>query len=471
MEFNALQNYTRKKFLPTLAIQFLLVLSYILLQELKVRGLAETGLYESLGTAHLWGGLPLSIIFVLAYFKVVNTFERRHHLTLFLVPFSAFFLLYAHVFFPNHESFHISQAELALLLEKYPGFPGIIHMYANWSTSLFMMLVDIWSNFVVGVLFWQFMNDTTSVKQARISYPLLGLSLSIFTSLSLAINGIIDRYTIAYDAYLPYALTIIASLWVGIMMIQNHLNTNVILKDKTPKSVSCDKLKLSILETFGHVFTSRYLGYLATMVLSFGIMINLLDRVILYYKGLLMQAHLSDLDLPKISLIVAFITFCVSIFMALLSMRLLEKKNGWFKAAIMTPIIIASVSLVLLFSSMVEHTSASAGYLFIMVSFAVLLIKQVKPFFFKPVKEMAYIPLEAELKVKGKATIDLVVERFAVAIGTPIFSIITLISLHMGPKTSLIIPTVFVTLALCALYFFCVKKIAPKFEELTQENG
>ena len=383
-----------KKLLPSLAIQFLLVLSYIFLQEIKVKGLVETGVYNSLATAHLWGGLPLSILFVMIYFKVVNCFERRHHLTLFLIPFSAFFLLYAYVLAPHYGDFHMGSEKVKMLLEKYPGFPGMIHMYAHWATSFFMILIDIWSNFVVGVLFWQFMNDTNSIKEARISYPILGFCFTLFCSIALVINSLLVRQAITYDVYLPRAITLVVGFWAMILVIQYHFHKNASSKNKESKMISKEKLRLSMMETFGYVFTSRYLSYLAIMVLTFGMMLNLLDRSVLFYKGLLLQTHLDHLDMPKISLVVSFLAFCTSALMTIISIRMLEKKNGWFKTARMAPILIGCIALLLLGSAMIKHTETSAGYLFFMTSFVVILVKQIKPFFFKPVKEMAYIPLE-----------------------------------------------------------------------------
>lgn len=459
MRTHTLQTILSKKFLPSLAMQFLLVLSYILLQDLKVKSLMETGLYDTLALAHVWGGLPLSLLFVMAYFKVVNTFERRHHLMIFLIPFALFFLCYAHIFLPHSQSFHITTETTKNLLTKYPGFSGLIYMYAHWATSLFMMLVDIWSNFVVGVLFWQFMNDHHGSHHARITYPLLGLSLAVFTSLSLAFSAFMNHAATSYNSYAQYSVTLIVFLWIGVLWVQKQM-----LKNQPQKP---PQLKLSMMETVGHVFTSKYLGYMAIMVISFGVMLNLLDRSILFYKTLLLQTHLTHLDMPKISLIIAFMSFCTSGLMALLSVRLLQRKNGWFKAALATPIIIGITALVLFCASLVKHTPSSASTLFVLMVFAIIAIKQVKPFFFKPTKEMAYMPLDADLQLKGKATIDLVVERFAVAFGTPIFSLLTFFTLGSGTKINLLSLTALITLVLCGIYFMCIRKLAPEFEKMS----
>lgn len=467
-----LGNLNGRKFLPSLLIQFCFILSYILLQELKIKGLMETGLYNQLSAAHLWGGLPLSIIFVLGYFKVTNVFERRHHMTLFLVPFAAFFLLYAYVLYPNQETLHLSDQEVKTLLGKYPDFQGLILTYAHWSTSLLMMLIDIWSSFAVGVLFWQFMNDTNSLKEARITYPLLGLGVSFFMSLSLFVDQWLLTKISSYQTYLPLVMTLIAGLWGIALLMQKHLLKDVLPRDKKLKSPIKEKLSLGVFETLGHVLTSSYLGLLAVMVLSFGMMMNLLMRLLAHYKGVLVHAHiLHDVNLSKLTQTMPFVSALVALLMAGLSIHLLSQKKGWLKTALVTPIIITLICGALLVTLGHQQSNSSSVNLFTLIVFLVVLLKQVKPFFFKPIKEMAYIPLPHELKVKGKASIDLVIERFAVALGTPLFGIIAFFMFKKDLSASLLLPTLLTLLVLCGLYTFCVIRLSKQFEAFEKKSS
>ena len=469
MQVSSVQQYTFKKFLPSIAVQFFLILSYVFLQDIRMKVLVETGLYESLSSAYVWGGLPLSILFVLSYFKITNTVERQHHLTVCLIPFAVFFLLYAYVFHPHRDSFHISTLEFVGLMEKYPGFGGLIQMYAHWATSLLIMLIDIWSSFVIGVLFWQFMNDTTSLKQARVTYPLFGIGVAFSTSIGLAMNTIFNHSTVSYEKYLAQGITLIVFFWACALLLQKYMYEKTIMQDKTLTSVSHEKLSLGTLETFGYVFTSRYLGCVALMVISFGIMINLMDHLCMRYKMSLMQAQ-SYMDSGQASLLLSFLNLAIGISIALLSIRLLNKQRGWKKAAMVTPIVMVLSCLVVFVSLSIKEIAPSTTF-FILVSSGLIIVQQIKNFFFKPLIEMAYIPLPSELKVKGKATIDLAIDRFSIAFGAPLFTIISIIVLKWDASIRLEIVAISIIIFLSILYSFCVKILSKEFEELSRKDS
>ena len=464
-----------KKFLPSLLIQFGFLLIYVILQDVKLRGLVETGLANKLEAAHLWGGLPLSILFVLAYLKVTNVFERRHHMTLFLVPFLGFFCLYAYGIFPNQDAFHISVREFITLKMKYPGFENLIHMYANWSTSLFVMLVDVWASFIVGVLFWQFMNDTNSVRQAGFLYPLLGLTVAFFLMVSHGISFMVNNLNLPYETYLQRSMLIIGLVGLAILGIHHWLNQRVISRDKEPLPVGHEKLSLGIFEGFGHIFTSRYLMMLAVMVMTFGVILNLMMRLLEHHKFQVMKAGTFCAEtyhnvISNLNMASGYLGFLVSVIAAVISIRLLRKKNGWFKVAVVVPIVTGCLSFMLLMSFALQQSATSAMQMFVVISIFTLLLKQAKPFFFKPVKEMAYIPLEAELKVKGKAIIDLAVERFSIALGTPVFTLVFALTQMIRPGADVTIPVISVVMILSIVYFFCIRGISKEYEILIKKR-
>ena len=84
---------------------------------------------------------------------------------------------------------------------------------------------------------------------------------------------------------------------------------------------------------------------------------------------------------------------------------------------------------------------------------------------------MAYIPLSSELKVKGKATIDLAIERFSIAFGAPLFTIISIIVLKWDASIRLEIVAISIIILLSILYSFCVKILSKEFEELSRKDS
>jgi AAA family ATP:ADP antiporter len=104
---------------------------------------------------------------------------------------------------------------------------------------------------------------------------------------------------------------------------------------------------------------------------------------------------------------------------------------GWHKAALMTPIMLLTTGgIFYLVALNREAISAMAFFSAIITNPVMLAIwigqiqnilsKATKYSLFDPTKEMAYIPLDDELKIKGKAAVDVIGGRFSKAGGSTI---------------------------------------------------
>ena len=105
------------------------------------------------------------------------------------------------------------------------------------------------------------------------------------------------------------------------------------------------------------------------------------------------------------------------------------KKFSWFVGAILTPLMLGSTGIIFLvvfiFRDSIEPLFSTFGIsaLMIAVIFGTIqnvLSKAVKYSLFDPTKEMAYIPLDDELKTKGKAAVDVVGARLGKSGGAAI---------------------------------------------------
>ena len=117
---------------------------------------------------------------------------------------------------------------------------------------------------------------------------------------------------------------------------------------------------------------------------------------------------------------------------------------GWFWGAIMTPAVILITGMFffgcMLFSGLMTPLAAGLGTTTLFLSVWIgtiqgILSKSVKYGLFDPTKEMAYIPLDDTLKVKGKAAVDVIGARLGKASGGYISSI--LLILTMGTITDI----------------------------------
>ena len=109
-------------------------------------------------------------------------------------------------------------------------------------------------------------------------------------------------------------------------------------------------------------------------------------------------------------------TGAVTLFMMLAGRRIF-KLFGWGVAALVTPTMVALTGGIffslILFNAQLLPLIAALGTTPLMVAVFVgaaqnILSKSAKYSLFDPCKEMAYIPLDAEAKTKGKAAVDVI---------------------------------------------------------------
>ena len=102
------------------------------------------------------------------------------------------------------------------------------------------------------------------------------------------------------------------------------------------------------------------------------------------------------------------------------------RKFGWFTGAIITPTMLLITSILFFtfiffkedLSPMVALYGMTPLFVAVMIGAGQnILSKGTKYSLFDPTKEMSYIPLDQELKVKGKAAVDVIGSRLGKALG------------------------------------------------------
>jgi len=154
-------------------------------------------------------------------------------------------------------------------------------------------------------------------------------------------------------------------------------------------------------------------------------------------------------------------------------------RKGWKFAASVTPIF-AAIGSVLFFSfiSFGEYFEGVADYfnttpLFMGVMFGlinVMFIKASKYTLFDPTKETAYIPLDDESKVRGKAAVDGVGARLGKSLGSLILTT-WLIPVVGDGKIENIKQYILIMLALViVLWLFSISRLGTMFNQLTKNK-
>jgi AAA family ATP:ADP antiporter len=168
-------------------------------------------------------------------------------------------------------------------------------------------------------------------------------------------------------------------------------------------------------------------------------------------------------------------TGAVTILMMLFVGGNVIRRKGWGFAAQITPVVLLITGV--LFFSFVIFKGSLAGYiaalgttpLFLAVMFGAaqnVMSKSAKYSLFDPTKEMAYIPLDEDSKVKGKAAVDVVGARLGKSGGSLI---------HMGllafGSLAMITPYIgAVLLVVIVGWIYAARSLSKQFTKLTADQ-
>jgi AAA family ATP:ADP antiporter len=186
------------------------------------------------------------------------------------------------------------------------------------------------------------------------------------------------------------------------------------------------KAKLSMRESFTYLSNSKYLVCVAILVVCYNLVINLVEIV---WKDQLRQLYPSTVEYSRY---MNYVTSAVGIIATLTSlfMSQLIARFGWTRTALITPVSMVLTSAGFFAFMFFRHDLAEPVFILtgttplaIAVFFGaaqVCISKACKYSAFDSTKEMTFIPLEHECKLKGKAAIDGVGSRLGKSGGSVI---------------------------------------------------
>ncbi|MBM3201719.1 MAG: AAA family ATPase, partial [Chlamydiae bacterium] len=163
---------------------------------------------------------------------------------------------------------------------------------------------------------------------------------------------------------------------------------------------------------------SRYMLCVAIIVIAYGVSINLVEVT---WKGQLKLAYPTPNEYSIFMGNFSRMTGVATILMMFFVTGNVVRKLGWRIAALITPVVLlvtgAGFFGFMLFGDMLKGFVAYLGTTPLMMAVVFGTIQNIaskssKYSLFDPTKEMTYIPLDQEYKVKGKAAIDVVGARF-----------------------------------------------------------
>lgn len=430
-----------KKLIPMVIMIFLICFNYSILRNMKDTVVVTASGAEVIPFIKVWVMFPMAILLTILFTKLSNWFSQDKVFYIMIGGFLAFFDLFAFVLYPLRDYLH-PHATADYLETVLPlGFKGLISMFRNWTFTGFYVFSELWASICLNVLFWGFANEVTRIGEASRFYSVLGIGANL--------AAICAGQSAIYLSNLPFStawlfgqreaweesqlilISVVTIFGLATVAIFRWMNKNV-LNDPSFDEFHHNKRELkakgkqSFRESFKYLSNSKYLICIAILVVAYNLVINLVEVVwkdqlrLLYPNPSEFNTYMNNL-----TSMMGVVSTITAIFMAKIINRF-----GWTKTALITPIIMLVTcagffSFYFLKDQLATLVVATLGTtpLAIAVFFGGAqncLSKAAKYSVFDVTKEMAYIPLSHEVKLKGKAAIDGVGSRFGKSGGSVI---------------------------------------------------
>jgi len=436
--FWPIHRYELKKFLPMGFMMFCALFNYTIVRDIKDALVVKAAGAETISFIKFWVIMPLAVLFVLAYTKASSKLTRAQLFNYTLLPFIFFFASFGFILYPAREYLLPDQNTVQAMISYAPAFRWFIMMYAKWLYVLFYAFAELWGSVIISLLFWQFANQITRVFEAKRYYAMFGLIgnfgliLSGQTLKGLTIYGesVVGKTGNPFDITLQYILGAFTIFGFLFMYLYHWTNKNVLSDTRLYSGIEGIKLKnnkkkakLSLGDSLKLVLSSKYLLLIFTLVMGYGIAINLVEVT---WKKQLGYAFASMNEYTAFMADFSTYTGIITIILMLIGTNIV-RIFGWFIAALITPIILFITSTIFFGSILFPDTMArltaimSTTPLLLAVFVGAvqnILTKASKYSLFDSTKEMAYIPLNDDLKVKGKAAVDVIGGRFGKSSGS-----------------------------------------------------
>lgn len=394
---------------------------------------------ESISAIKIWGVLPTSLLLMFLYIKLSDKLSRAQLFYVMNWFFISYFVLFALVLYPHREMLSINISNAVIL--KLPSLKYLFRIISNWHYSSFYIFSEGWLIIMLSISFWQTANHITSVEESKRFYPLFGA----FAGLGKMIASILSVSCVAKCAnWQPTLNNVTISIVIAGVAISVSLFTleKIIGKDifNLQKGHFKPKSKINIKENLKYIFSSKIILLITSLLLCYSIALNIVEGV---WKKSIEISFISNAN--QIQHFISRVDICISIlsiictFVGVYILRLFK----WRTAALITPaviLIIGGIFFLAIFFKDLPWVLALQSSMIVMAVYigAIYNIfsRSLKHVLFDPTKEMVYIPLDDDLKTKGKAAAEIIGLRFGKGSGAfiqqgllAVFPMLTLLDL------------------------------------------
>jgi AAA family ATP:ADP antiporter len=475
-----------KKFFLMLGMFFLIALNYNLLRTFKDSMVvtAPSSGAEAIPFIKVWAILPSAILLTFVFTRLANKFSREKVFYIMMFIFLSFFFLFTFVLFPLRETLHPHALADQLQAVLPAGCKGLIAIFRNWTFTLFYVMCELWSTAIMSVLFWGFMNEVVSVGEAKRYYGLLmiGANMSSIASGQLSVwlsnihfNPFIPYGTTRWDQSVLFLNCAVIGCGVLAIAIFRWLNTRVIRAHEIPIDQRPEKVKMSMRKNFAYLARSKYLVCIALIVLTYNLAFNLIEVV---WKNQINAMYPDPSDFQSYMGKVTTVTGIVATLTAIFITGNVVRRFSWTASAMIPPMIVLVTGIgfftFILFQNYPALSALASLAHFSTLGFGLLLGSMQNVFtraskytFFDATKEIAFIPLSNESKLKGKAAIDGVGSRLGKSGGSVIHQGLLLLFSTVSASTPYV---AIIFLGIMMIWILATLSLGRQFDELVAAN-
>jgi AAA family ATP:ADP antiporter len=469
------------KFLPMALMMMCILFDYSLMRAIK-DGLVVTQIgTEALSFLKLYGVLPAAALSFVIYSKLCNVMNNKGVFYTIISFFTGFLFVYALILYPNQELLHPDPVTIDNAANSAPMFQWFIKIWGKWTYGIFYIMAELWGSVVLSLLFWQFANQITTSPEAKRFYPMFGL----IGNIGLVLTAVVTSNFHTPEQQREMMSSVMSAAGVGglcCIALYWYLNNIVLASgqystpDPEEGSKKKKKPKLTMKESFKMIFSSKYIGFLAVIVMAYGVSVNLIEAI---WKSQIKLLHSSEGDFTAYMGQFMGYQGIVAILFMFIGSNIL-RKTSWYTSAMFTPVmmlITGTIFFAIIFLrdelkdywDNVLHVSPLVVAV-VMGAAQNILSKATKYSLFDATKEMAYIPLDQELKTKGKAAVDVIGGRLGKSGGAAIQSVLFMI--FTGCNIIDLLPTfAIITLGIIIAWTVAVKALSKEYYKLVDEEG
>ncbi len=474
------------KFIPMLVIFFFVGLNYTLLRITKdalVVTAPESGA-EVLPFIKVWAIIPMAFLFTFIFTRVSNKVTREKAFYCMMSIFLAFFVIFTFVLYPFQDALH--PHNLADRVQAYLpiGCQGLVAMFRNWTFTAYYVMSEMWSTIIMTVLAWGFANEVTSANDAKRFYGLFGLALNLSTiaagvaASSLAHHIYNPAFFFGTDAWgqsvsFLNCLIILSGIVCMACFRYIHVKKGGYNSENYKATHTENEIKMGMRKNFAYLAKSKYLICIAIIVVTYNIAMNLIEVV---WKDQVNQLYPNPAEfnayMGKVLTIIGIVATLVSLFVGTII-----RKISWTKSALIAPVILITTGIAFFsfllfkdtglakFTALFGTTPLALGVFF--GSMQNCFARVSKYTFFDATKELSFIPLSKESKLKGKAAIDGVGSRLGKSGGSVIHQGLLIAFGTVALSTPIVAGFLF---AVIGAWIVAVKSLGKQFNQLTSQH-